>query len=420
MTLKEKLLGATRVAVEAYNTGMDPSSAVIKAAKEFGFNKDQSDRLTEMFNTALTLHEFEKHASDRTGEFPLADKAVVTSGLYTEPIKEKKASYDYSFYDSKARNFTKEAHVRPMEKAAEYIAPEELTPEFIAHQGMRYVTMAKQAAEEAKSVEDQIRAKMITDLYKLAESIKQGYDPENRYRKIKTAAKKYPKILENLERVLPERFTKLSASDEDDEDIVDFSDIEDEEELLKKLQGMMDNVNEFHMTSVSFSKKAEDMWNKVAGSFFSEEGLFDKIANRALEKKAAKDPSYTKALTNALIQWPSIEDIPNWQEEHDERVSDEAKEIERENDNLTRDEIISDLAMSDPIISEADPKDVVRAYSTLINIAPKVSLQKEIVRSILRQAVNSMAMSPYDAQSYVTLNNAMMGKRAPVNTGTVA
>jgi len=78
------------------------------------------------------------------------------------------------------------------------------------------------------------------------------------------------------------------------------------------------------------------------------------------------------------------------------------------------------LAMSDPIISEADPKDVVRAYSTLINIAPKVSLQKEIVRSILRQAVNSMAMSPYDAQSYVTLNNAMMGKRAPVNTGTVA
>ena len=417
MTLKEKLLGATRVAAEAYNTGMDPSSAVIKAAKDFGFNKDQSDRLTEMFNTALTLHEFEKHASDRTGEFPLADKAVVTSGLYTEHVKEKKASYDYSFYDSKARNFTKEARVRPMEKVAEYIAPEELTPEFIAHQGMRYVTMAKQASDEAKSVEEQIRSKMITDLYKLADAVRQGYDPEAKYRKIKTAAQKYPKILENLERILPERFTKLSALDDD---IIDLSDIEDEEELLKKLQKMMDHVNEFHMTSVSFSKKAEDMWNKVAGSFFSERPLFDTIANRAAEKKAQasapKKPSVSKALLGALIQPPTISDIPNWQEQHDEEIDEESAEIARENDNLVRDEILSDLVMSDPIISEADPKEVARAYGTLVNIAPRVSLQKEIVRSILRQSVNSVSMSPFDAQSYVTLNNAMAGKKIPQGT----
>ena len=35
MTLKEKLLGATRIAAEAYNLGQAPSAAVIKAAKDF-------------------------------------------------------------------------------------------------------------------------------------------------------------------------------------------------------------------------------------------------------------------------------------------------------------------------------------------------------------------------------------------------
>ena len=66
--------------------------------------------------------------------------------------------------------------------------------------------------------------------------------------------------------------------------------------------------------------------------------------------------------------------------------------------------------MSDPIISEADPADVTRAYQTIVSIAPQVSMHKEIVRSMLRQAVNSVALSPYDAKAYVDLNNALLGK----------
>ena len=407
MTLKEKLLGATRVAAEAYNTGMDPSSAVIKAAKDFNFNKDQADRLTEMFNTALTLHQFEKNASDRTGEFPLADKNVVTNGLYKEEKVEKKASYDYSFYTDTPRNFVKEASTRPMEKAAEYIAPEELTPEYIAHQGLRYVTLAKQAAEEAKSTEYQIRAKMITELYKLAESIKQGYDPENRYRKIKTAAKKYPKILENLERVLPERFTKLSASDEDDEDIVDFSDIADEEEMFKKLQGMMDHVNEFHMTSVSFSKKAEDMWKKVTDGYFEKRSFFDKLLDGARkENTTASIMDFAGGLSHVT---PKKEDIPEYDAELKKKRTSESNKQRVTGENMEREAILTELLLTDPIIRDADPDAVAQAYETLVNMTPEASLYPELVRSVLRNAVNSMALDAVTAKSYVDLDRGLRG-----------
>lgn len=407
MTLKEKLLGATRVAAEAYNLGQDPSKAVIKAAKDFNFNKDQTERLTEMFNTALTLHEFKKHASDRTAEFPLADKAEVVKGLYEE---EKKAEapkfYDYSFYDKPSENLVKAASV-PMEKAASFEVNEETTPELDLAEKMRYINLAKEAAAEAADTEEKLRQSMVSELYKLANMISYREDAEDHYRRLKQACADCPKIIDNLNRVLPPRLRKIAeekTEKKDDEwDVMDFSDVRDEEDMIRKLQGMMNHVNEFHMTSVSFSKKAEDMWQKVATDYFhhEKEDVFDKVF-----KKAAGIAS----ITSALMPLPTSADIPNWDEEKQKRDLSEALEDNEESNNLVRSEILNDLVVSDPIISEADPADVTRAYQTIVSIAPQVSMHKEIVRSMLRQAVNSVALSPYDAKAYVDLNNALLGK----------
>ena len=333
MTLKEKLLGATRVAAEAYNLGQDPSKAVIKAAKDFNFNKDQTERLTEMFNTALTLHEFKKHASDRTSEFPLADKAEVVKGLYTE---EKKAEapkfYDYSFYDEPAENLVKAASV-PMEKAASFEVKEDTTPELDLAAKIRYINLAKEAAAEASDTEEKLRQSMVSELYKLANMISYREDAEDHYRRLKQACADCPKILENLNRVLPPRLRKIAeekTEKKDDEwDVMDFSDVRDEEDMIRKLQGMMNHVNEFHMTSVSFSKKAEDMWQKVAGDYFhdKEEDVFDRVF-----KKAAGIAS----ITSALMPLPTTADIPNWDEDKQKRDLSEALEDTEATNNLVR------------------------------------------------------------------------------------
>jgi hypothetical protein len=61
--------------------------------------------------------------------------------------------------------------------------------------------------------------------------------------------------------------------------------------------------------------------------------------------------------------------------------------------------------IDDPIISEANPDDVISAYKSLVELSPKVSTNKEVVRSVLRQSIASVAISPYDAKTWTDLED---------------
>ena len=67
---------------------------------------------------------------------------------------------------------------------------------------------------------------------------------------------------------------------------------------------------------------------------------------------------------------------------------------------------------NDPILSEADPKALSTAYELLANSAPEASLNKEVARAILRQSVNSVAVSPFDAKQWADLDNVLIKNRS--------
>jgi hypothetical protein len=73
-------------------------------------------------------------------------------------------------------------------------------------------------------------------------------------------------------------------------------------------------------------------------------------------------------------------------------------------DNVRRKLLLEDLIVNDPIISGADQNKVIAAYGTLLKTAPAVSLQKDVVRSVLREMVNTEAFSPYDAKNLIDLD----------------
>jgi hypothetical protein len=80
--------------------------------------------------------------------------------------------------------------------------------------------------------------------------------------------------------------------------------------------------------------------------------------------------------------------------------------------NLRRSTILQDLYDNDPILQEADPDDLANAYQSLVQSAPETSLNKEVVRAILRQSVNSMATSPFDAKQWADLDNVMLKNKS--------
>ena len=66
--------------------------------------------------------------------------------------------------------------------------------------------------------------------------------------------------------------------------------------------------------------------------------------------------------------------------------------------NVRRGLILTDLMMNDPIIKDADPDAVLANYRSMVMTSPRVSLDKEMARSYLRQGINSVSVSPADAK----------------------
>jgi hypothetical protein len=75
--------------------------------------------------------------------------------------------------------------------------------------------------------------------------------------------------------------------------------------------------------------------------------------------------------------------------------------------NMQRKLLLEDLLVNDPVLSGEDPQAVVTAYQTMVNMAPEVSLNKEIVRSVLRTAANAVSFSPFDARNIAELEGEL-------------
>jgi len=71
--------------------------------------------------------------------------------------------------------------------------------------------------------------------------------------------------------------------------------------------------------------------------------------------------------------------------------------------NTQRQIMLEELMTTDPVLSTEDPETVGNAYKAVLSLAPDVASNKEVVRAILRQAVHSVAISPYEAESWTGL-----------------
>ena len=75
--------------------------------------------------------------------------------------------------------------------------------------------------------------------------------------------------------------------------------------------------------------------------------------------------------------------------------------------NTQRQILLQDLMVNDPMISEAAPDQVAQTYEAVMQMAPEVTTNKEVMRAILRQAIHSVAISPYDAKDWLELEKVI-------------
>lgn len=79
--------------------------------------------------------------------------------------------------------------------------------------------------------------------------------------------------------------------------------------------------------------------------------------------------------------------------------------------NVQRQIMLQDLMTNDPVLAEEAPETVAEAYNAILQLAPEMASNKEVVRAVLRQTIHSVAVSPYDAETWTKLEKNLRNIR---------
>lgn len=79
--------------------------------------------------------------------------------------------------------------------------------------------------------------------------------------------------------------------------------------------------------------------------------------------------------------------------------------------NLDRKLILLELMHTDPILAHAPKLNILQNYSQLLQLAPNIALNKELVRSQLRSMISGQALSPFDAKQLVDTDMTLAKQR---------
>lgn len=447
-------MGALHSAVRHFNEGADPNAAVVKAAMEHDFNADQTTRLVETFNTARTIYHY-KTANDRTAEFALANSAAVIPAIF-EDVEEKKSedvvNHDYSSYDLPEANYQDGLEI----KGAAGVRDIDLgTPtEFMdtsletqAERAMRVLHVQRDLAKTARSEARVAATKAADILTKLATTLGRGYEEEcqERYNRLvagydKQASDRYKDqfgpVMCKLAEFVPGWMNK-GAENVDLGPVVDDRDLQEYVGQLKEAKEWMEAESEMLAVAGTLDKEAdafEREWMETIQPVFPEKEA-DSLVNfihPGLRKAAQArtevktegttlfgDP-YVKTKTKASppllgeaiskgvsggVQRPISEAIETGVERAVSKPGLEQENIALSErlKNVQRQIMLQDLMANDPVLSEESPDVVVNAYNAVLNLAPELATNKEVVRAILRQAVHSVAIDPYAAQQWTQL-----------------
>lgn len=411
--IKEKLMKALKAAAADYNGGMSANAAVVKAAEEADFNDKQAERLVEMFNTLAALNK-ERDADDPTGACELASKEAVAKMLVDGCGNEKKASAasapDYSFYSSSPErtNRTIEARksgLESMTKAA-FAVEDDVPEELKVSQRSLYksieanISQLKQAAAAADDVARNLRMEIDRDAVKVAKAI-EAHDADPELADLFKAACEHKTAVS----LVSEYSTKVAESDGGRFARMHVFDADKAEDLLKvagEIEANSAMVSYYEGRRDFFMGKAAEAENEIREAV----GI-ESTGGKAGESLSDMLVQTEKSAAGVIFSVPAADKISAISDtvSPSGKMQDEERRLVNERMSI----ILDKLMTEDPILRDADPNEVASAYKALAMTSPRTALVEAAATAAVRNAVNSVAISPADIKVFTDADRGIAG-----------
>jgi hypothetical protein len=427
--------------------GASPTDALQKTAEEYDLNHNYIERVGSAMNVALHYNHF-KTAKDRSTDFPIADIPAVISKQYSfEEKNEKKASSE-AFQSSEVEKPSPDL-VKYMYRPQYKQAMAEISKEIIDDRGIllktaftrasNYLVKLSQELDNAKTekvgasinldsafsnlvnhfsvdplsrtsfdeVESQVYSKYgeeatpwLDFIYKTAGLKEERGVHDKSYKFFDTCkeAEMFDKFLTSTK-----EYTKALAVVKEAEETFE-SEKNFRDEIFREVGGIKKKADEPNVVSGPITNPVPDekIHTKINQSVAVDESdpVLKKIQENLKKKeKTIVTPSITteaktaahnlnEAVETALS---AVDRLSHPSESKKSPFATSALE------NMQRQTMLQELIITDSILSHIAPVKVLKAYEQIARLAPQMSLEKDVVRGLLRQMVESQAFSDYDA-----------------------
>lgn len=430
---ERKIARALDSAVQLKNSGSAPDDCLIKAASMHDLNPDMTERLVEAFNIALTNSTIRK-LGDKTASFPIASKSAVLSGVFDRlaPADKSKtaSSAEEDFFrishkpvllgwDATGTALAKTARLESVMISQAHGACDRL------HSGLSKLAQDKMAAELK-----------VNDAY--ADLCNHLVTSDNLH---KFAGLEHQALSEYGDSIKPLLDELYSSTRLDKFKVARFSGTVEKVEYFQKsagwdlLQGFVSSVQALDEAAGKHSKEAAVVQQQIGethglihvlnggkdpepkcaadlltgnGDFFLKKAEEDDVQPSSgvdavgMVSKAVASPfdrgnnfvsSIQGGVAGALSE--------TYQKAHAEAQKNKLRgpkdEADMERSNLIRQRILAELVNGDEIISRMPHTDVEHSYSSLLSLAPDLTLDHNVVRGWLRNSAATQALDPFTA-----------------------
>ena len=422
-----KIHKAFRKASQYCNDGLNPSEALSKSVIENELNPDMTKRAAEMLNIYLT-HNFMRSSGDKTASFPLADVPAVLKKAFLNPMESNRGNERTTVVVRKktaSPNTQKEIEWAPKQEQA----PREIAD--LVEQLNGSIKLAQVELSNLKSEREQVVNSAIDSYRDLVETFRQSHKLAsfNTFESniVSEYGEQVKPYLDNMAEILPNPPRMNAASTvktatyfkrNKEHDLFDsFMDgIEKSKAVETKIAEASSALSEMNSQREKLFSSFRPISNKTASaadflnsnktaSAHQLHGSAAHGAGRFFLKQLPGDPfGISSDSTSKVIDDLKAKGVA---EQYSKQYAEPQASADSEMQNLRRSAILRDLITNDDIISGHDPASVQGAYNALLQLAPDATMNREVVRSFLRNAGAQQSIDPFTAKQVVDLQNEM-------------
>jgi len=365
-----QIASAVEKSAELVADGLSPNDAIIKVAKDSGFNDNVGRLMVNAYNVSRTLANFETEKGEkRASEFPVADAEIVAKAL-VDQAPTKRAGASIAQLNGSTNYLELEPDVASFEEkyiTKKVASNDDGSPDYILMERLlREKHAAEQMVEGLRSAKGQLEVRFSEKLYGLADTVrKQANFAKFEADAVGLYGSPAQTICDSIYEAanlaqLGEKRASASSSYIDDTkpNMVAVGELIKLSQDYVKAAGELDNSAGALLSFKEIGSAASDLTGSALNF------LKNDIVNPYVESKSKLKPRTFNELNLPV-------------------------DLKNEFENARVSTVLSDILADDEVLSQEDPSEVARIAQQQLEINPQLISKPAVLASAVRRALAS-------------------------------